>query len=243
MENKLKYLNEFQSILKNYHIAEAGKHVLTNTRLALLIGPTATGRDTIIAQLLKTDEYFYIVSDTTRKPRVNNGIPEKSGVEYWFRSEQVFLTDLETGKLLEAEIIHNQQVSGISIRELARASKQHKIAITNVDLNIRAIVEVKPDTYAFMVLPPSFEEWMKRINGRGMMPIDEKRRRLDTASRVFQAGLEWPFFTFVINDNIAGAVKQINNVTHGRTDDSLQEKNRLIVQQLLTQTKEWLKAN
>ena len=38
--------------------------------------------------LLKTSNYYYVISDTTRKPRINNGVLERKGEEYWFKSEK-----------------------------------------------------------------------------------------------------------------------------------------------------------
>jgi guanylate kinase len=243
MENHLEHLAEFQEILANYHIAPAGTEVLRDARLVLFIGATATGRDTIIAELIKTGDYYHIASDTTRQPRVNNGVPEQNGVEYWFRSEEEFLADLRAGKLLEAEIIHDQHVSGISIRELSKAYEQGKIAITNVDLNIHTIVEAKPDTKAFMVLPPSFTEWMRRLDYRGKMSPDEKRRRLKTACRVFEAALEYDYFILITNDTVARATAEINQVVKtGKTDPKQRAKTKDLAKQLLADTNNWLKT-
>src|SRR3546814_14273785 len=105
------------------------------------------------------------VSDTSRKPRVNDGIPEQNGVEYWFRSEAEILNDLKAGKFLEAAIIHNQQVSGISIRELQRVGDEGKIAITDIEIvGVHNLIQAKPYATAFFVLPPIFEFLFKRFD-------------------------------------------------------------------------------
>jgi guanylate kinase len=237
MANRLEHLEAFKKVLADYHIAQSDKKVLADVKLALLTGASGAGRDTIIAELLKSGKYYHVVSDTTREPRVNNGVPEQNGVEYWFRSEEDFLADLRAGRLLEAELIHNQQVSGISIRELEKAEKQEKVAITNVDLNIRSIVQAKPDTYAFLVIPPSFEEWMRRLDGRGIMPLPEKRRRLETAVRIFEAGLEWDFFTYLINDDFKLTVERIHQIVFMGEHDPLQQQlGREVTEKLLVDT-------
>src|SRR5579885_607634 len=112
--NRLEHLQEFKTVLANYRISPASQRILQQTNLVLLAAPTSAGRNTIIRELLKTGDYHYIVSDTTRQPRINDGIPEQNGVEYWFRSEADILKDLAAGQYVEAAIIHNQQVSGIS---------------------------------------------------------------------------------------------------------------------------------
>jgi len=69
------------------------------------------------------------------------------------------LADLLGWQFLEvAESIHRQQVSGISISRAQKPKLEHKIAITDVDINgIHNIVRAKHDTIVIMVPPPSFE--------------------------------------------------------------------------------------
>src|SRR5947209_4084329 len=122
--NELVHKAEFHTLLADYKLSKASLLTLSQTKLVLLVAPTSSGRNTIIRELLKTGDYYFIVSDTTRKPRVNDGIPERDGVEYWFRSEEEVLEDIKQGKYLEAAVIHEQQVSGISIRELQKANEQ-----------------------------------------------------------------------------------------------------------------------
>lgn len=244
MDNKLEHLEEFRQVLAHYHVSDASKQILDQTKLALLVAPTASGRNTVIKELLKTGDYHFIVSDTTRHPRVNDGVAEQDGVEYWFRSEEEILADLRAGKFLEAAIIHNQQVSGISIRELEQAKSEGKIATTDIEIvGIHNIMQAKPDTIAIFMLPPSFDDWMARIDSRGDMKLEEKRRRLQSAEAEFKAALEHDYFVFVINDTIAHAVGQIQALTHKQTDRAEQTHHRELVKTLLTDTEEWLKSN
>lgn len=244
MENKLTYLEEFRSLLAHYQVSEAGKKVLAQTKLMLLVAPTATGRNTIIRELTKTGEYHFIVSDTTRRPRVNDGIPEQNGREYWFRGEDEVLEDLRAGKFLEAAIIHNQQVSGISIRELERARQEGKIATTDIEVNgVHNILHAKPDTVAIFVLPPSFASWMKRIDSRGDMDAGEKYRRLESAVVELRAALTYDYYQFVINDSVESAVRHIHDLVNGKKNVLEQTEGRQLASQLLQDTETWLKSN
>jgi guanylate kinase len=240
--NELVHRSEFAEILTQYSLSSTALQTLKQTKLVLLTAATASGRNTIINQLLRTGEYHYIVSDTTRKPRVNDGIPEKDGREYWFRSEVEVLNDLRAGEFLEAEIIHGQQVSGISIRELEAANASNKIAITDVDIGgTRNIMQLKPDTIPILVLPPSFEEWQRRIMGRGKMPTEEFKRRLQTAARIFDSGLEFKDFKIVINDTVDKAVLAVHQLaTQHRPQTDIQEKGRQLAEQLQIETNMFL---
>lgn len=225
MLNQLKHVEEFRLVLADYHVSESAQQVLDRTRLALFVGPSSSGRNTIINELLKTSDYHPIVSDTTRQPRINNGLLEVNGREYWFRTEQEILADLQAGLFLEAAIIHNQQVSGISIRELETAAAGSKVAINEIEVvgadNIHA---AKPDTQFFFIIPPSVDEWLTRMRARGALPDDETRRRLTSAIDEISTALERDYYNFVVNDTFKHTAKKINTMIKGEhTDDATQQ--------------------
>lgn len=119
--NKLAHLKDFQKALKNYVPNIDVIDLLNQVQVVFLVAPAASGRNTIIRNMIMTGKYYYLISDTTRRPRINNGVPERNGEEYWFKSELEFLDGLKRGEYIEAAIIHEQQVSGTSISELRTA--------------------------------------------------------------------------------------------------------------------------
>jgi guanylate kinase len=208
--------DEFQKALQGYQMSPRASASLEGVKLVLMLAASSTGRNTIINHLIKTGQYHYIISDTTRKPRVNDGVPEENGREYWFRSEEAVLADLEAGEFLEAEIIHDQQVSGISIREMERAKAEGKIAITDIELKgMHNVIKAKPDTVAIMLLPPSFEEWQLRMAHRGRMSHAEQARRLQTALRIFEDGLRENYYRYVIAENLEQSAGIISAIVSG----------------------------
>jgi guanylate kinase len=242
--NQLVRIDEFKEVLANYRLSDAAKQILHGIQVVMLVGPSSSGRNTIINQLVKSGAYYYIVSDTTRQPRINNGIREENGREYWFRSETDILADLRDGKFLEAAIIHNQQVSGISIRELEKAVDRHKIAIDEIEIvgadNIHALI---PTAQFLFVLPPSFDEWMARMNARGELPEDETKRRLESAVIEIKTALERDYYVFVLNDTFMQTAKQVDTIIQERTSTTeSQEKAKAVARQLLADTQRFLKT-
>jgi guanylate kinase len=237
--NELVHAAEFKTALANYHLSSQAIHTLSQTELVLLVAPSSSGRNTIIVELLKTGDYYFVVSDTTRQPRINNGVPEKNGREYWFRSESEVLADIQNGKFLEAAIIHDQQVSGISIRELQKASEAGKIAITDAEIEGAGNASKwKQDTIAIFVLPPSFEEWQRRIKHRGHMEPLEYKRRMISAMKEYETALSRSYYRFVINDTIEHAAEQINQIAKlGVTDTEREAQARSLTEQLLVETR------
>ena len=244
MENHLTHLDEFTQALASYQVSPRAKKSLKSVKLVLLVAPSAGGRNTLINKLLTTGRYNFIVSDTTRAPRVNNGLLEQNGREYWFRNEDKVLADLKKGEFLEAEVIHSQQVSGISIRELEEASLENKIAITDVDIGgIKQIQKAKPDVVAILVLPPSFEEWQRRLSTRGHLYDDEYNRRMQTAVRIFTWAIANKDLPIIISDLLEHSARQVDDIINGIVDPKIQDNGHKLLKNLLTKTKNTLLNN
>ena len=240
--NELKQIEKFRQVLNDYKLSEAAKAALARIQFVLFVGPSSSGRNTIMNELVKTGDYHIVVSDTTRHPRVNNGIPEQNGREYWFRSEQDVLADLEAGNFLEAAIIHEQQVSGISLRELQTAADEHKIAINEIEVvgadNVHA---ASPTTRFLFVIPPSFEEWMARMSARGQLPAEEVVRRLTSAVSEIETALNRDFYTFVVNDTFALSTQRVDGIIkQGTVDPQEQIQLKDLAKELLEATKKHL---
>lgn len=223
--NQLVHAAEFREAIDNYRLSDSAKQILRDTRLALFVAPSASGRNTIIRELIKTGRYHFIVSDTTRRPRMNNGVMEQNGREYWFRSEEEVLHELHDGEFLEAAIIHNQQVSGISVRELQKAHNDDKIAITDIEIIGAANVHrLKPDVTAIFMVPPSFDIWLERIHSRGQMEPDEFLRRMESAERELSTALKSDYYRFILNDTVEGTTAEVDKFLTTSNYDPFKER-------------------
>ena len=241
--NKLEHLDEFQELLANYQISASTETQLSTARLAVLLAPTAGGRNTIMRELLKTGRYHYIISDTTREKRINDGVLERDGVEYWFKTEEEVLTGIREGRYIEAEIIHGQQVSGTNSSELEVAESQQQVAITDVDLaGAQNVAQLKPDAFVILVLPPSFAEWQRRLKLRGAMESGEYRRRLESAMIIFGLPFRHDYFQLVINDKVDHAAAQIEAIIQGKPDKQLRELALELCKQLRAETAKFLQT-
>ncbi|MDB5181526.1 MAG: guanylate kinase [Candidatus Saccharibacteria bacterium] len=240
--NELRHLHEFHKYLDGYRLSEIATARIADLKLVLLVAPSSSGRNTIIRELEKTGEFHFIVSDTTRQPRVNDGVLEEHGREYWFRTEEEVLDEVKNGEFLEAAVIHNQQVSGISTRELDKAKRDNKIAITDIEIIGAAnIYRAKPDTDVIFIVPPDFDTWINRLHQRGELPEDEVRRRLESALEEFESALQEPYYKFVINHHLEDSVAEVYEIAKfDKVDAEAQERGRAIVEKLLINTREYL---
>ena len=233
---------EFEGALKDYAPSPDTLAIMAKTPIVTLTAPTATGRNTIINELVKTGRYHFIISDTTRPPRMNGSKWEQNGVEYFFRSEADILEDIKDGRFVEAEIFAHQQVSGINSREIERAHQEGKIPITDVDIEGGInVARLKPDAITICVLPPSFEAWIARMKGRSDFKLEELQRRLQQATKVLRLALAHKNFVFVINDSLTDAVKTVDDIaSHGLHHAENEEKAHQLARELYHQTVDYL---
>lgn len=239
----LKYRNEFEKVLEHYKMSDTASKLLLEIPFVLMVAASGSGRNTIIQRLLQTGNYHNVISDTTRPIRVKDGVPvEHNGVEYFFRSEEEILADLKAGEFVEAALIHNQQVSGVSVREIIKAHKAGKIAITDIEVQgCRTIMKAKPNTTAIFVLPPSFEESLARISKRSNLPKEELINRIRTTIAELDVALEDDKFVFVINDDLDEAVRTVDEIVrHGVRHENMEHIAKDLAAKLKSDAQEYL---
>ena len=242
--NSIMHIAEFEKSLRNYIPNIEVIDLLNQLTFVLLIAPAAAGRNTIIKNLIMTGKYYYLVSDTTRKPRINNGVPERDGEEYWFRNENEMLDGIRRGEYLEAAIIHRQQVSGTSIHELRKALETGRMAITDMDIQGSDYLQAyAPEAKYVFILPPDFDEWMRRMDGRGAMDPQEKRRRLESALREISDALERPYFKYVINWDLRSTTEMLHSqLMTGKFDSTLHMRALDHANELIKNIHEWIRS-
>lgn len=232
---------EFIEVLDGYQPSDEAKELLKDIPLVVMLGVTGSGRNTIINHLVNTEKYHFIISDTTRPPKLRDGKMEQDGVNYHFRKEDELLDDLRNGMFLEAELIHDQQVSGISIRELKNAADSGKIPINEIDLGgTVSIRNAKPDAVFIFVIPPSFKEWLHRLRGREVMSEEELRNRLRTAVKVLDEGMAREDFVFIINDSSHQSADEIDEYVKNRVIVGNQSAARKIAQDIKQELFEYI---
>lgn len=212
----LKNKQKFEKVLQDYRMSSHAYEVLQDANYVVMIGPTAAGRNTVMNELVRKYDFVQLVSDTTRPPKVRDGNLEKEGEVYFFRKEEDMLKDLEAGEFLEAELIHGQQVSGTSIRELERLSKLNKTIINEVEFGgARYLLEKKPNITVIALMPPSFSIWKKRFERREKISEQEYINRVNTFLEVLKLIKSESKIKCVVNHEYEEAAKEIAEIVSG----------------------------
>lgn len=225
----------FEEALRNYRISDHGRQVLADTPFVALSSVAGGGRNTVIRILVEKYNYIFAVSDTTRPPKFRDGRMEEDGVNYYFRNETDMLHDIQSGEFIEAELIHNQQVSGTSIREAERAKATKKIPIRDFEYKgIGNIVLAKPDATIIGLVPPSYDEWIRRLYNREALHDEEFANRLVTAEKVLENMLDKPYFHLVINNTADQCANDIRKIVefHNYSPEDEQRVREVVVELL-----------
>lgn len=236
---------KFQKILKGYRPSDDAIEALHNTRTLVLVGPTGSGKNTLITHLVKAGRFYFVLSDTTRPPRMHDNRMEQNGEFYWHITEQDFLAGLERGDYLEAAVIHDQQVSGSNNSEYKKASEQGKIAVTDIEsiYGVPVFREYSDKiTFIFMV-PPSFDEWMRRLKHRGEMTEKELQNRMISADEEILTALQRPYYHFIVSDDIADNVRTVTDLMDKGIELRDNDSARAQTEQLLQDIREYAKQH
>ena len=174
-------------------------------RLTVVSGPTAVGKGTVVSALRREHpELFVSVSATTRPPRPG----EVDGVHYLFVSEPEFDRLVADNDLLEWAVVHGRHRYGTPREPVLAAIAEGREAVLEIDLQgARQVRANWPDARLVFLAPPSWEELVRRLVGRGTETAEERTRRLETATRELAAESE--FDTTIVNRDVVHAVADL----------------------------------
>ncbi len=174
-------------------------------RLTVLAGPTAVGKGTVAAYLRENHPEIWIsVSATTRAPRPG----EEHGRHYWFVDDAEFDRMVADGELLEWAVVHRAARYGTPRRPVDEALADGRPALLEIDLQgARQVRESMPDAFFVFLAPPSWEELVSRLVGRGTETEAERERRLETAREELAAEAE--FDVTVVNSEVHRAGEEL----------------------------------
>jgi guanylate kinase len=179
------------------------------SRLVVLAGPTAVGKGTVAARIAQTHPEIHLsVSATTRAPRPG----EHDREHYYFVDDAEFDRLIAAGELLEHATVHNKFRYGTPRKPIEDALAEGRTVLLEIDLQgARQVRAAEPSATLVFLLPPSWDELVQRLVGRGTEGDEERARRLRTAKVELAAQHEFDFG--VVNDDVDRAAEEVVSLT------------------------------
>lgn len=206
---------ELTGLLASYRPSDAVIDLVRRANLVLLVGISGAGKDTLKHRLLERPQYYNFISHTTRMPRSNKGIMEKDGEDYHFITIDDALRMLKAGEYIEAKQ-YSANVYGTTAEGLRASLDGDKVALNDVEVQgVDEYARMSDNVLCIFVLPPSYDEWMRRLTGRyadGEIDSEDIERRLATAKIELELALSRSYYKFVINDTLDATVERVDKI-------------------------------
>ena len=175
-------------------------------KVFIISAPSGTGKTTVARKVLEqVPDLVRVVTYTTRAPRPG----EVDGQDYRFISKEEFEEKIKENYFLEYANVYGNYY-GTPRKDIEELTSRGKDALLIIDVQgafkVKSII---PEAVSIFLLPPSFEELKRRIEGRGY--VDKNlERRLQTAKGEIPCARYFDYI--VINDFLNNAVEKVKAI-------------------------------
>lgn len=179
---------------------------MSKGRLIVFSAPSGCGKGTMLAEILKSGDFWLSVSATTRKPREG----EVDGVNYHFLTDEKFEDMIKNDQFLE-HAGYCGHYYGTPLKDV----EEHLEKGVNVILEIEVqgamnVMAKRPDALSIFVLPPSVNELRRRLKKRGTETDEVIEERVAQASAEIALAEKYDYV--IMNDGLEEAVEDFMNV-------------------------------
>ena len=188
-------------------------------QLFVVSAPSGTGKNTVLERVMaRRPNIEHCVTVTTRAPRQG----EADGTDYYFMSEDEFVTRRDRGEFAEWARVHSHYY-GVLRAELRKHTANGGKCLLQVDIQGRRNLEEAGIRFVSVFLaPPSLTELERRLRQRASDSPEQVCMRLETARTEIAASDEYDYV--VVNDDIERAVQEFLAIVDGQAESAVHDE-------------------
>lgn len=169
--------------------------------LLILSGPSGSGKDTVLEEMMKMDSNIVMSKSlTTRKPRDG----EINGKDYIFVSTEEFEDNIKNDKMVEY-VKYGNNYYGTPKDPIDNWMEEGKTVILRIEVQgADKIRELYPEVISVFLMPPSVKTLHTRLKGRGSETEEAIRTRMEIAKGEMLRASDYDYI--IVNDRLEDAV-------------------------------------
>ncbi|HTS86254.1 MAG TPA: guanylate kinase [Usitatibacter sp.] len=190
--------------------------------LYVVVAPSGAGKTSLVAGLLEQEKNVKLsISYTTRAPRVG----EENGRDYHFIDRASFEKMIAAGDFLEYADVYGNYY-GTSRRWIESELEGDHDVLLEIDWQgARQVKKLFPHMAGIFILPPSFAELRRRLQGRGKDSPEAIERRMASAREEISHVLEFEYI--IVNDRFEAALADLVSIVRAARVSRAQQAIRL----------------
>ena len=175
--------------------------------IIVVSAPSGAGKTTIVKQILKKyPEIVFSVSATTRPKRD----VETEGVEYYFIPEKEFVNKIENNAFVEWEKFYDYYY-GTFKKTIENSINENKTILLELDVKgSLSLKKIYPEAHLIYIMPPSYEELIKRLKDRQTESSEDFKKRVERAK--MELSLKDQFDYIIENKDLEKAINETSDL-------------------------------
>lgn len=164
---------------------------------------SGAGKTSIVKKILHLfPQIVFSISATTRPKRDN----EKDGVEYFFIKEEDFKKKIDNGEFVEWEKFYGYYYGTFKnfVDENINVGKS-----VLIEIDVIGAIYIKkhyPDSHVIYIMPPSYDELIKRLRNRKTETEEDFQKRIERAK--MELSHKDKFDYIIVNENLDKAIEE-----------------------------------
>jgi len=176
-----------------------------------LSGPGGVGKSTVANALRQSSDFWVSISATTRQPRAN----EVDGVDYYFLTQEEFDRRIANDEFLEWASFAGARY-GTPAKPVEEALARGRNVLLEIEIEgARQVRSHSAEAILVFLEPPSWEDLVSRLEGRGSDSPERRAHRLELAQTELAAAKE--FDVIMINDQVDKVVQALLSLALSRS--------------------------